>query len=1234
MTTLASFDGTDGSNPTGGLVMDGQGNLYGTTYQRGADDDGTVFEIAQGSNTITTLASFDGADGAEPTGGLVTDGQGNMYGTAEEGGADDDGTVFEIAKGSNTITTLASFDGTNGVFPRGNLTLDGQGNLYGTTFYGGADVYGSVFEIVKGSNAITTLASFNGTSGVSPTGSLVLDGQGNLYGTTYQGGAADDGTVFEIAKGSNTITTLASFNGANGTNPSGGLVLDGQGNLYGTTFFGGAAGSGTAFEVAKGSGTITAVASFNGADGATPSGGLVLDGQGNLYGTTYQGGPNSDGTVFEIAKGSNTVTTLSTFDVTNGSNPLGGLVLDSQGNLYGTSYAGGASGYGTVFELGTGAAIDATAPIFSADGGIDYGYQIDGTLPQPTTVDLDWASGTTAATVIGSPIVSTATSTAPGTYNLNATPAQLGTPPAGATDLLVIADPSNLISPADASKVSDLALVTNYAVWLTTLASFNGADRPQPYTGNGLVLDSQGNLYGTAETGGADNYGTVFEIAKGSNTVTILASFNGTNGEYPRGNLVLDSQGNLYGTTSGNETSVYGTVFEIAKGSSTLTTLASFDGTDGDEPTGNLVLDAQGNLYGTTFYGGADNAGEVFELAQGSNTITTLASFYGYNGAYPYSGLVMDGQGNLYGTTLLDNGAVFEIAKGSNTIRDLAFFGGADGSQAYGTLVVDGLGNLYGTTADDGPAGDGEVFEVASGMSTITILASFNGANGSDPFGGLIMDGLGNLYGTTTQGGADNDGTVFEIPQGSNTITTLASFNGTNGSGPMNSLILDAEGHMYGTQSVGVFELGVGGTIHATAPTFSSDGGIDYGYQVDGTLPEATNVDLDWASGTTAGTVIGDPVVSTTTTTALGTYELYATPAQLGAPPAGATDLLVVVDPDRLISPADPSKVMALALPASATPTTITGVSGGGTYDGTSTLTATLSAGGLPVVGETIAFTVDEAGEVTPVGTATTNASGIATLPDVSLDGLSAGSYSGAVGANFAGDSILDSSTAGGNLTVNPAQATLTLSGLSFTYAGTPYTATVSTDPEGLAGVTVTYLQNGVVVAAPIQPGSYSVTATLNNPNYTATSVTGTLVINLAAPSIVGEQPIFQRKTNKHGKPVGRPVLTGFLFDFSAPLNPSSATNSANYRVDSITTKRVKGRIQLKLHPITRFSVAYSAASDVITLMFAGKQTFPSGGQIEVLSGPSFGVTGTSGTPLAGNNVFTISSGGKEISPG
>jgi uncharacterized repeat protein (TIGR03803 family) len=688
---LASFVAGKGLYPEARVVEDGSGNLYGLASTGGASGDGTVFEVAAGSGAITTLASFNGANGSSPFGGLVMDSAGNLYGTTYGGGASGDGTVFELAKGSGAITTLASFNGTDGAFPVAGLVLDGSGNLYGTARGGGASNDGTVFEVVKGSGTITTLASFNGSNGSVPVAALALDSQGNLYGTASEGGGYNNGTVFKVVKGSGAITRLASFKGSNGANPYAGVVLDGSGNLYGTAYNGGASGYGTVFELLKGSGTITTLASFGATSGANPAGALVMDGSGNLYGTTLTGGAPNTGTVFELAKGSATITTLATFNGANGADPSAGLLRDAGGNLYGTTYGGGSSGYGTVFEVAQGS---------------------------------------------------------------------------GA---------------------------------VSTLASFNATKGNLPQAG--LIVDANGNLYGTTSGGGAFNDGTVFEVAAGTGTVTVLASFNGTDGAVPAGALVIDALGNLYGTTALGGTRGCGAVFELAAGSGTITTLASFYAAKGQYPQGSLVMDTAGNLYGTAFASGAADDGTVWELPQGATKITTLASFNGADGQYPQAGLTADTHGNLYGTTTqggaAGDGTVFKVAAGSGTVTTLASFNGTNGANPQGDLVVDSGGDVYGAAATGGAAGDGTVFEVAAGSGTITTLASFNGNNGCDPQGGVVMDGSGNLYGSAVQGGASGYGTVFELAQGSGTITGVASFNSTSGGSPYAGLTIDGAGNLY-----------------------------------------------------------------------------------------------------------------------------------------------------------------------------------------------------------------------------------------------------------------------------------------------------------------------------------------------------------------------------------------------------------------------------------------------------
>jgi uncharacterized repeat protein (TIGR03803 family) len=243
------------------------------------------------------------------------------------------------------------------------VTFDANGNLLGTTQAGGTNWggpgspgNGNVWEIVKGSSTITSLASFNGVNGGSPIAGVTLDANGNLYGTTLSGGPLlqGSGTVWEIAKGSNTITTLASFSlliSDRGSNPLGGVTIDANGNLYGTTVFGGRNNLGTVWKIAKGSNTITTLDSFAYATGSKPASGVTLDANGNLFGTTQNGSFGLPGAVWEIAKGSSTIIIIAEFHGSDGAVPIAGVTLGSDGNLYGTASSGGASGLGTVVEL-------------------------------------------------------------------------------------------------------------------------------------------------------------------------------------------------------------------------------------------------------------------------------------------------------------------------------------------------------------------------------------------------------------------------------------------------------------------------------------------------------------------------------------------------------------------------------------------------------------------------------------------------------------------------------------------------------------------------------------------------------------------------------------------------------------------------------------------------------------------------------------------------------------------
>src|SRR5579871_2088805 len=522
---------------------------------------------------------------------------------------------------AQSLNTLYSFGHSDGGVPSA-LIQASDGNLYGTTGQAGAYNGGTVFQITP-SGTLTTLHSFSYSEGDMPNAALIQASDGNLYGTTEYGGAHSYGVVFKITT-SGTLTTLYSFSdGADGAYPYASLIQASDGNLYGTTEGGGANGYGTVFKITTG-GTLTTLHSFNGSDGTNPYSALTQANDGNLYGTTeYNGSNGGQGTVFKITTGG-TLTTLHIFSGTgtDGANPYAGLIQASDGNLYGTTYDANSYG-GTVFRITT--------------------------------------SGT-----------------------------------------------------------------------LTTLYSFSGTDGAHPDTS--LIQASDGNLYGTTQTV-TNGVGTIFKITTGG-TLTTLFTFSPTVG-YGSAGLIQASDGNLYGTTSSGSAHGVGMVFQMTTGGA-LTTLYSFSGhSDGANPGAALIQASDGNLYGTTEVGGgANSAGTVFKITTGG-ALTTLYSFSatGADGGIP-SALVQASDGNLYGTTYNGGannlGTVFKITTSGVLTTLYSFTGGADGEDPDASLIQASDGNLYGTTIYNGANGYGTIFKITT-SGTLTTLYSFSYSDGSEP---------------------------------------------------------------------------------------------------------------------------------------------------------------------------------------------------------------------------------------------------------------------------------------------------------------------------------------------------------------------------------------------------------------------------------------------------------------------------------------------------------------------
>ena len=371
---LYSFTGGhDGGRPLAGLLMGKNGVLLGTAFDGGLDNRGcrqndvgcgVVFSISR-SGVETVMYSFQGEgrqDGSYPAAGLIADSSGNLFGTTAYGGIGGrggNGTVFAIGSdGQETI--LHDFAGgrTDGKNPAAGLVRDAAGNLYGTTQVGGMHhSYGTVFKITPAGDESVLHAFKGGADGEEPDGGLVLDDAGNLFGTTFWGGGANCGTVFEITPDGTETIAYAFQGGSDGCNPWAGLSTDAKGNLYGTTVRGGGSGCdgygcGTVFRLSAGS--VTTTYSFKGGDdGANPQAGIIAV-NGDIYGTTFDGGGKGScdggcGVVFEIGvKGEKILHAFT--GGKDGAQPKAALVAGPNGHVFGTASAGGAGGAGTVFE--------------------------------------------------------------------------------------------------------------------------------------------------------------------------------------------------------------------------------------------------------------------------------------------------------------------------------------------------------------------------------------------------------------------------------------------------------------------------------------------------------------------------------------------------------------------------------------------------------------------------------------------------------------------------------------------------------------------------------------------------------------------------------------------------------------------------------------------------------------------------------------------------------------------
>jgi uncharacterized repeat protein (TIGR03803 family) len=343
------FSGTDGANPDvgNGLTQDAQGNLLGTTLAGGASGDGTVFKMTT-TGTLLWSTAMDGTNGQSPYSGLVSDTNGLFYGTTFYGGKDGVGEIYSVTS-SGVLKRISSFtgSGSDGKWPRGGLIVGSDGQLYGSSENGGSKSNGTLY-VSSTAGPESAYFSFDDTrSGKYPHTALIEGTDGYLYGATLNGGSGADGTIFRAPLGGSPVSVYE-FSGTDGNGP-GAVIQGNDGNFYGKTTLGGAYNYGTLYKLTA-SGSLTTLVDLDGTNGSGAGSRPIQASDGNFYGVSGSGGAYGDGLIFQLSS-SGSLSTLITFDGTNGANPYGSLYEGADHNFYGTTENGGANGDGTVFKL-------------------------------------------------------------------------------------------------------------------------------------------------------------------------------------------------------------------------------------------------------------------------------------------------------------------------------------------------------------------------------------------------------------------------------------------------------------------------------------------------------------------------------------------------------------------------------------------------------------------------------------------------------------------------------------------------------------------------------------------------------------------------------------------------------------------------------------------------------------------------------------------------------------------
>ncbi len=699
---------------------------------------------------------------------LTATAQTTWWGMTSLGGTNNVGTIYTITEG-NTFTKRYDFSTIPGRSPKADVLKATNGLYYGTTEFGGTEDAGVLFSYNPANGVYTVLQNFStSTSGATAIGNrparglveLTVSSSQRIYGTCQLGGTSNKGTIWEWNITTSSFALRATFTGANGEEPFGGMVEGTTGVLFGTTSKGGANGTGSIYRFTPPSTLALRVSMaaaplplLLNATGRAPRAGMIKAQNGTLYGSCSGGGTNGVGTVFEFATAGTTVTAVSLDATTLGSVPFGEFVQFTNNILYGTCSSGGANNIGSILR------IDAT------------------TSPATITKVYDFQTGVSGNFCAGR-LMKASNNLIYGTTNAG------GVSNGG---VIYSFNPTGNVY----TKVADL-----------NTGGFAGSF-------GGLTEDGSGVLVGLALDGGTASSGALFRYTVGTNTFTELVSFSFSNGSRPRGRLVKASNGLFYGLTSNGGTNNKGVLFSFDPGTNTYTLRHTFGtGTGGDFPLGSLI-EVSGKLYGTCSEGGTSGQGTIFEYTLATNTMVKKVDLVPNSGGVPKSGLFKASNGTLYLMTSIgggvnNKGSILSYTAGATTITPLFSFTTTTGSMPLGDLMQASNGLLYGTLSADGTAGAGTLFSFNPVGNAFTKLLDMDVLLGGIPCGDLKQATNTQLYGMAREGGTNGGGVLFSWDIDSLIYTQEYDLDAaTEGSFSESNLIQGTDGLLYGTCSAG-----------------------------------------------------------------------------------------------------------------------------------------------------------------------------------------------------------------------------------------------------------------------------------------------------------------------------------------------------------------------------------------------------------------------------------------------